>query len=82
MRLWAGNKGFQLNDHGLFERGTQDRVMEATEERQVFERLELVYKEPQERDSFDALEPKSGAMTDFEPSMSELKDYNDNAWVG
>jgi hypothetical protein len=56
--------------------------MEATEERQVFERLELVYKEPQERDSFDALEPKSGAMTDFEPSMSELKDYNDNAWVG
>eukprot|EP00980_Cylindrotheca_fusiformis_P007936 scaffold1697_cov120-Cylindrotheca_fusiformis.AAC.18 len=82
MRLWARNLGFQLNDHGLFERGTKDRVMEATEERHVFDKLGLVYKEPQERDSFDALEPKNDSKADFEPSMSELKDYNNNTWVG
>lgn len=73
--------GFHLNDHGLFERETKARIMEATEERQVFERLELVYKAPHERDCFDALEPKNGDVVDFEPSISELKNDND-AWVG
>jgi hypothetical protein len=64
MRLWA-NRVFQwrLNDHGLFDLANGlKRVMEASSEEEIFEKLKLVYKLPHQRDSFDALEPKREAL--------------------
>ena len=57
MRLWSRRKfGYTLNDHGMFQEGSQDvRVMDAMNEEQVFRRLRLVWKEPNERDGFDAV---------------------------
>jgi DNA polymerase lambda len=50
MRLYADvKKGYQMNDQGLFIRGTNDRVMEAATEKEVFDFLGLEYKEPHER---------------------------------
>ncbi|KAG7349136.1 DNA polymerase beta palm domain containing protein [Nitzschia inconspicua] len=61
MRLWAKRVfSWRLNDHGLFDLNNGlKRVMEASTEEEIFEKLKLVYKHPHERDSFDALEPKS-----------------------
>lgn len=52
----------QLNDHGLFKRlqGSQtigDRINCKTE-KDLFDKLGLVYREPHERDSFDAVRVK------------------------
>lgn len=81
MRLWARQRGWQLNDMGLFERGTKKRILDASEEQQVFDMLELVYKDPHERDSFDALEPKTGQIVDFEPTQGEFREDADNRWI-
>lgn len=57
MRLWSLRKfGWTLNDHGLFERGTNIRVMVSVRaEHDVFQKLKLVWKEPCQRDSFDGV---------------------------
>lgn len=56
MRLWAKRKfGYRLSDKGMFQLGTDVRVMDAMNEEQIFRRLELVYREPTERDGFDAV---------------------------
>ncbi|CAJ1958452.1 unnamed protein product [Cylindrotheca closterium] len=81
MRLWARQRGWQLNDTGLFERGTKKRILDATKEQQVFDILELVYKHPHERDSFDALEPKTGQVVDYEPTQGEFKEDAENQWI-
>ena len=82
MRLWARNFGYQLNDHGLFHRESKKRIMEATQEQEVFEKLELVYKEPHERDCFDALEPRQkGRPIDLEMSSHAFQEDNHHAWV-
>ena len=84
MRLWAARKfNFTLNDHGLFERGTQDRVMEASHEKEVFDKLELVYMEPGDRDCFDAVVPKAGiqAAADFKMSEKDLREDNEHVWI-
>jgi DNA polymerase lambda len=84
MRLWAARKfNLTLNDHGLFQRGTQDRVMEASREKEVFDRLGLVYKEPEDRDCFDAVVLKSGiqAAADLEMSKHDLREDNENVWI-
>ncbi len=71
---------FTLNDHGLFHSGTKDRVMEATDEKEVFDKLELVYKEPHERDCFDAVVCKDGRI-DIELSQTEFREDIDYVWV-
>lgn len=71
---------FTLNDHGLFYSGTKDRVMEASNEREVFDRLELVYKEPHERDCFDAVVGKEGPL-EIELSQREFSQDRDYVWV-
>jgi DNA polymerase lambda len=84
MRLWATRKfGYTLNDHGLFRLGTIDRVMEASEEREVFGTLGIVYKEPSERDCFDAVEPIGKEMSLERVELTEAEFYRDNAhaWV-
>eukprot|EP00934_Nitzschia_sp_Nitz4_P000280 Nitzschia sp. Nitz4//NODE_159_length_47236_cov_74.723851//38884//41271//NITZ4_additional_000015-RA//1//CDS//3329531764//280//frame0 len=81
MRLWSKTKcGYTLNDHGLFIEGTADRVMEASEEIQIFEKLGLVYKEPNERDCFDAVEGKQGFEV-LEISPHQIKEDKKFHWV-
>ena len=61
MRLWATRKfSYTLNDHGLFQKDTTERVMEADSEEQVFDKLQMVWKEVTERDCFDAVQSKTG----------------------
>jgi len=60
IRLFAQRKrGWKLNDHGLFFHalGTGRRFKAKTEEA-VFDKLGLIYKEPTERDGFDAVVEK------------------------
>lgn len=72
---------YTLNDHGLFYGGTTDRVMEASSEIEVFDRLNLVYKEPHERDSFDAVLSKTGPAVEVELSEAEFKEDKNYIWV-
>jgi DNA polymerase/3'-5' exonuclease PolX len=87
MRLWATRKfNCKLNDHGLFERGDDTkRVMEASEEKDLFDYLKLVYKKPEERDSWDALEPMDEDSADIvelqEMTDSQLRADETNVWV-
>lgn len=88
MRLWATYKhGMKLSDHGLFDRATgKERMMEASHEKEVFDFLGIKWKEPKERDGFDAMEPKNDQVDDDEDivfkNYSEfLKDSEENIWV-
>lgn len=83
MRLWAKRRfNYRLNDHGLFVSGTNDRVMKAFKERDVFEKLQLVYKEPWERDCFDAVEPiEQNEFTELEMTEYEVKKDDLHIWV-
>ncbi|KAL7574842.1 hypothetical protein ACA910_010679 [Epithemia clementina (nom. ined.)] len=57
MRLWSLRKfGWTLNDHGLFQRDTNVRVVDSVRtEQEVFQTLQLAWREPHERDCFDAV---------------------------
>ena len=66
MRVWARQyKNMTLNDHGLFrpldkaiKKTENDRLpIECSSEKEVFETLGLIYKEPYERMFFDAVLP-------------------------
>ena len=59
MRLFVNRrKNMRLNDHGLFtNRGEGKRIKAKTEE-EVFDKLGLVWREPHERDCFDAVRVK------------------------
>lgn len=86
MRLWATRKfDYTLNDHGLFKKNTHERVLEATSEKQVFEFLDLVWKEPHERDCFDAVKGKGTGETAAQLedlSKSDLRrESQEHAWI-
>jgi DNA polymerase/3'-5' exonuclease PolX len=83
MRLWAKRVfNWRLSDHGLFDIATGKRVTEATTEREIFDHLKLVYKEPHERDSFDSLESKEGVLNDnMQLSEDEFKEESKYVWV-
>jgi len=72
-----------LSDHGLFDLlDGKTRVIEASTEREIFDHLQLVYREPNERDCWDALEPKEESQQiDLRLSESEFKDDTKHAWV-
>ena len=89
MRLWAKCKfGWTLNDHGLFVNDARaHRVMEedVKDEKEIFDKLKLVWKEPKERDCFDAVTPKAGFAQLYESQdetvvKSELRN-EDGSWV-
>lgn len=84
MRLRARKFNYTLNDHGLFSRGTVDRVLEASKEIEVFEKLKLKWKQPHERDSFDAVEPVSPSESLEDVKLTEAEMLNDDSryvWV-
>jgi hypothetical protein len=55
--------------------------MEADDEIQVFDKLNLVYKQPYERDCFDAVIPKFNETIDFEIADHEKKLEATYSWV-
>ena len=84
MRLWAARKfDFTLNDHGLFRRGTQDRVIEASKEKDIFDKLGLLYLEPPERTSFHAVIAKdnSESAADLEMTQSDFQEDSKHSWI-
>lgn len=88
MRLWATRRfNCKLNDHGLFDRSNEKkRMMEASSEKDLFDYLKLVYKEPDQRGNWDALEPMDAEGVDStleiqEMTESELRADEQNRWV-
>jgi hypothetical protein len=55
--------------------------MEADNEKQVFDKLNLIYKEPHERDCFDAVIPKCNESMDFDLADHEKKLEASYTWV-
>lgn len=84
MRLWATRMfNLKLSDHGLFDRtdGTT-RMFEASTEREIFDRLELVYREVHERHHWDALEPINKVIkTDLKLTKPEFDDDRKHQWI-
>ena len=93
MRLWSKRaKQMSLNDHGLFPVPNDihhvpkpcDRLpIEASTERQVFDLLGVVYKEPHERDCYDAVIPKDAQCNVEEMEMTKAEVYQDghHQWI-
>ena len=85
MRLWATRVfHLKLSDHGLFSRdGNVREKFEPSSEREIFDRLKLVYREPHERQYWDALEPiDDDIKPDLTLNKSQLdNDRNNNKWV-
>ena len=92
MRLWADRKkGWTLNDRGLFERHTESRVrippgkgpeFIPRSEREVFDVLGLAWKEPHERDCFDAVEAVDGTVFEVAHlSQKEKESERNHAWI-
>jgi DNA polymerase/3'-5' exonuclease PolX len=82
MRQWSKRaKQMTLNDHGFFSIQRQEKRLpiEADTERQVFDILGLVYKEPTERDCFDAVIPIEGGS--IEMSRSDLFPTSNEKWI-
>jgi DNA polymerase/3'-5' exonuclease PolX len=87
MRLWATRKfDYRLSDHGLEHKDTQTSVLEnPSTEKEVFDFLNLKWKEPCERDGFDAVEGKdTGELSCQLEEMTKgdlLRDKADNHWI-
>lgn len=87
MRLWSLRKfGWTLSDHGLFERGTNRSIGDFATEQDIFKKLGLRWKEPHERDSFDAVSPLNNSEKDALNGFSSLaefrKDEAGHRWIG
>ena len=82
MRLRARQLSFSLNDHGLYKAGSKVRAMEASSERDVFEKLGLEYKSPLERDCFDAVVPMcASSQTDFQIDEQDYQEESQHVWI-
>ena len=85
MRLWANRKfGWRLSDKGLFELGTNIMVMKYVDtEKEIFDKLKLVYKEPHERDCFDAVVgiDSTNAATLDGFSGNEFHQEREHKWI-
>ena len=65
-----------MNDKGLFTRHEKTRVLEASTEKEVFDYLGLEYKEPHERDCFDAV-----VLDDADEEKKILREDQDHKWI-
>jgi hypothetical protein len=86
MRLWATRKfNYTLNDHGVFDRGSLVRVLDTTSEKEIFEFLDISWREPKERDSFDAVKGKKNGESAAQLegfSRSEVsRESRDHRWI-
>ena len=76
--------GLQLDDHGLFEFDGDQKVkrFEAKSEQQIFELLGLVWRDPNQRDSFDAVICKdSNEPIDVYPDENDMRLEAGFRWV-
>lgn len=101
MRLWATRKKqMSLNDHGLFPINMAGGAMKATgtgkeyrgdrigaaSEKDIFDMLDLEYRQPHERDCFDAVVEKGSLKPidldgDFAKDPNVLKVEASHAWI-
>jgi DNA polymerase/3'-5' exonuclease PolX len=86
MRLWATRKfKYQLSDHGLIDKDSRKPVLRNPDsERTVFDALGMKWKEPHERDCFDAVESSRGEKASDlpQPSRAEiLAESQTHAWI-
>mmetsp|Transcript_24139 Transcript_24139/g.25908 ORF Transcript_24139/g.25908 Transcript_24139/m.25908 type:complete len:547 (-) Transcript_24139:17-1657(-) len=83
LRVWANRKfNWKLSDHGLFDREDgKTRVREATTEKDIFEHLQIVYREPHERLCWDALEPIHESLVVDDLTLTETEYYDDSNYV-
>ena len=76
--------GLKLSDHGLFD-AEKRRVLEAGTEQEIFDYLQIAWKEPEQRDSFDAMEPKHETLeageVEFESKTDFFADQDSHIWV-
>lgn len=78
MRLWANKqRRMILDDHGLYKQDNFGKVIkhervEAKSEKVVFDVLNLVYREPRQRDSFDAVIEKGSSKLEFIENSKKL----------
>jgi DNA polymerase/3'-5' exonuclease PolX len=88
MRRWASSKNFSLDDRGLFPVARNQRtgpkikssVFYPSTERELFDHLGLVYKEPTDRNYFDDVIPLDESVNDWDPhSMTETELMRDVA---
>lgn len=82
MRRWVKRYDLSLNDHGLFKvmqnktranvpNASSEPEFHATTEREIFDHLDLVHKEPTDRNYFDDVEPKDPKVEGI--TLEELK---------
>jgi DNA polymerase/3'-5' exonuclease PolX len=92
MRWYAKQKkGMKLDDTGLFiltkneekKMGFEGKRLKVKSEKEIFDHLHLVYKEPHERDCFDAVVPKSDQDFGFDmnPNHSDFEPETRLSWV-
>jgi len=91
MRLFAQRrKNMHLNDSGLFNvigPGRKGNSIKANTEKDVFDYLGLIYREPSERDGFDAVREKDSAKdsngTIFleTPNQGEIRSEARHVWI-
>ena len=73
MRRWALREGYSMDDHGLFPVSQIKKIESAIypdTEREVFDYLKLVWKEPTYRNYFDDVIPLDDSV-DWDPDMTE-----------
>lgn len=76
-------KGMRLDDSGLYTLTVQEekklslkgKRIKANSEKEIFDLLGLIYKQPHERDRIDAIEPKCGSQVKFDVDVSH-SDFN------
>jgi DNA polymerase lambda len=87
MRLWAKRRfSYRLSDHDLFDTVQNRPVLSSppSSEKEVFQLLRLQWKEPNERDCFDAVEPLDANDIVFGMQMKMSKAEfmaDDPVWV-
>jgi DNA polymerase/3'-5' exonuclease PolX len=91
MRLWAKRRfSYRLSDHGLFDTVQNHPVVASplargrppSSEKDIFEVLHLQWKEPHERDCFDAVEPVDAHDIVFGMQMTKAEFMADDpVWV-
>jgi DNA polymerase/3'-5' exonuclease PolX len=87
MRLWATRKfNYTLSDHGILDKNTRQPVLKnPINEKEVFDLLGLKWKEPTERDCFDAVESISGeTVSQLQNGLTEAeirRENQEHTWI-
>lgn len=92
MRWYAkAKKGMKLDDTGLYALTLREerkcsfagKRIKAKSEKEIFNLLDLVYKQPHERNRFDAIVPKCGSQLKFDVNVahSDFESETRHSWI-